>query len=150
MIPDKKIAMRIRTLQLEHIRAEVKEKTRRAPHNCTYNHVHTIPNTDGETIGLCMYGSEDPSLWPGDLCDTDEIAQACPYFSCKHDKKDLMMELAEQFRDPDFVREHHPGMASLLWVLTEDPAWMTNSSEITTLYQMDLTWWQRVRLKLGI
>lgn len=149
MLQEKEISKKIRSLQLAVILANVRDQLRRAPHNCKYHHDHKIPNTE-ETIGLCMYGSDDPENWPGDVCDQDEIAQACPMFSCKTTKQQALKHEAGRLQNPVIVKENYPEIAALLWVLTEDTSWMIMGPEPEQTYLMDLSWWDRMKLKLGI
>ena len=150
MLTSKDIERRIRDRQLELIRISLRKKLRRSPDNCSHNHTHQIPNTE-DTIRLCMYGSEDIENWPGDICDRDETAQACKVFSCKYEKQEVIEDENAKLSDNAYIKNAHPDIAALLWVLTSDSKWKDLDGEPDPHpYAEDLSWWQKVKLKLGI
>jgi hypothetical protein len=70
-------------------------------------------------IRLCMYGSEKPDLWNGDVCDDDATAHACPYFSPKISEDRSVEKFNELMSDDAFVLENYKDIASLQWVLND-------------------------------
>jgi hypothetical protein len=83
-----------------------------------------------------MLGAEDPENWPGNICDTDENAQTCPFFDNQHDKATLKKEFDGQLQDPEILFTEYRDVAMLQWTLGEAP------EEVTT----NLSWWQRIKL----
>lgn len=122
----------------EYVAAELEsrllEAERRLPHRCVHNHrqaldsrkmvegepnahYNRIDKSGGQTIGLCMLGSETPDDWNGTICEEPLDAQRCPYFTPLEDKGAVLKKFVEDLKDAEWVAAHMPGLAELLWVL---------------------------------
>jgi hypothetical protein len=134
------------------IEKRVAEASVRQPHKCLYNHGHTldtrhllegeanpdrnrIVRSDGspvdQTLGLCLYGAEDPTLWPGNICEDDIDALSCPYFTPHESVETVQKQIFLDFSNPDWVRENVPDVGALMWVL-----------ELCDV--KPVSWWQKV------
>lgn len=102
----------------------LKENLSVRPCNCVHNHVD-------RDIQLCMLGADDPENWPGNICDTDEIATSCPFFKCKNDPDSLKAKFRTTI-EPD-----HSEIQLLMWALELES------------YEDDYTWWQRLKTWWG-
>lgn len=108
----------------------------RLPHLCKYNHRHSLdsrkevagrPNPDYNTIqggvanattlGLCMFGSEDPETWSGDICEDPIDAVKCPFFTSRVSEDGLRSEFQANIDNPAWVSDNLPEVHGLLWVL---------------------------------
>ncbi len=69
-----------------------------------------------DPIPLCMYNSENPNKWKGDLCLGD-TPKSCPYFKNKHDINTVKNDFEELLKDDLFVAKHMKEIAILQWVL---------------------------------
>lgn len=138
MKTDTEIRERVRGLLVQELDRRVDEAHRRLPRRCTFNHrqvLDTRKAVDGEpnenfnrlaslrhlpmvpTIGLCMYGAEDPEQWNGAICEDPIDAQKCPLFVPRQTKKQLLEEFQEQLATEGWVQENMPDVAVLLWAL---------------------------------
>lgn len=131
------IRARITRLLVRELHRRVGIASERLPVRCTHNYRHPLDprrTVDGEpnpnynrilpvnqTIGLCMLGAEDPSEWPGNICEDPIDAQRCPYFEVKQTKAQVWAELREQLKEPSWVEENLPEVAALAWTLNEAP-----------------------------
>ena len=143
---------RLRALVTQELDHRVAEAQKRRPHLCRHNYRHPLDDrktVDGEpneyynritvdawvptshTLGLCLYGQEDPENWRGDICEDDLDAQRCPLFEPIKTKEVLWAEFSEQLHTPGWIDEHLPAVAELLWVLEEITA-------------PALPWWKRI------
>lgn len=98
-------------------------KTSEGEPNEVYNRIDT---PSGQTIGLCMLGSEDTETWLGNICEDPIDAQRCPYFTPLKDKATVIEEFKEQIMDVEWLRLEMPDVASLVWVLDKPvklPLW---------------------------
>jgi len=111
------------------------ESTRRLPHRCVYNHRQALdirktslgePNQDynnvsrtRQTIGLCMYGSEDAETWLGNICEDPIDAQRCPLFVPQHERQVILDQFYQDLQEPLWVSSNMPELAALLWVLDQ-------------------------------
>ncbi len=132
------VESRLRALLVEELDRRVEEARKRRPHLCRFNHQHLLDDrktVDGEsndrynqitvglwepvdrTIGLCMYGQEDPEEWGGNICEDDIDAQRCPMFEPIKTKETILEELSEQIGTPGWVDRNMPGVVELAWVL---------------------------------
>lgn len=155
------IESRIRYLLVQELNERVKIAGRRLPHLCTHNHRQPLDvrkTVEGEhneeynritrgpklfvapTIGLCMLGSENPSEWPGNICEDPVDAQRCPYFNPRMDKEKLWASFAEQIRNPDWLQEHMPEVYGLLWTL--------NASALPELPLWKRVWYWVLRIQV--
>lgn len=69
------------------------------------------------SIRLCLYGSEDPLTWDGELCDNDDKSKSCKWFRPEIDRKQALLEYEELLRDDKYVFENYRDIATLQWVL---------------------------------
>jgi hypothetical protein len=76
-----------------------------------------LPNDEG--VHLCMYGSENPKDWPGDTCESNDIAKYCKKFSPRIPASHVVQEFQQMLRDDKFVSEHLKDIAILQWILEE-------------------------------
>lgn len=105
MKTESEVKQRYRTLYQKHLDKYLHANLRPAHLNC----VHNVRHEDKHgVIHLCFLGSDDPENWPGNVCDTDEIAQACPFFTPKKSKEDLVR---------DFDPTQYPDLVALQWVM---------------------------------
>ena len=118
----------------------VGESQARRHRNCQYNMEHS-PTTNGrssevvelslaprevtttlvlredQTVRLCMYGSDDPAHWPGDVCDDDDTAKRCKWFKPKVSSEEAQSEFEGLLADDEWVYENHRDLAALQWAL---------------------------------
>jgi hypothetical protein len=137
---------RIRSLLDEEFRLRVEAAQERLPACCVYNYRHTLDvrkkvqgdenteynritrgdNRSGlpvvQTIGLCMYGQENPDTWPGTICEDPVDAMRCPpqAFTPKVGPEIVKTEFETQIKDLNWVQKHLPEVHALLWVLGTD------------------------------
>lgn len=134
------IDRRLEKLRSRYLRQHVSASQTRRPCNCVHNHEHvpTAPPRRSHTssdiaprktttlvvlretqtsIRLCMYGSEDIQNWPGDVCDTDDTARACPYFRPRVSQDAAVEEFRGLLADDKHVLQTYPDVAALQWVL---------------------------------
>lgn len=135
------IRKRLEKLRVRYCRKYCADVSGKKPRNCVYNIEHApvervdhVP-TEVELaprvtttlvviqpdfpIRLCMYGSEKPDTWNGDVCDDDATAHACPYFEPKIPEDRAVEEFDKLMSDDEFVLENYRDIASLQWVLNE-------------------------------
>ena len=109
--------------------------------NSRYNMITTSPGSaTRHTIGLCMYGAENPEEWPGNLCEDKIDAQRCPIFKPRQSKEDIRKEFQEELCDSTWVENNLPRVSELLWVLDSslsyrEPWWVR-------------LWWKFLRINL--
>jgi hypothetical protein len=125
---------RIRYLLTQEVSKRVQEACARLPHKCKNNARHPLdvrkrvagePNEQYNVIsgkhlpviGLCMLGSEDPTSWPGNICEDPIDAQRCPFFDPIDTKETVQAEFHQQIRDLAWVQANLPEVAGLLWAL---------------------------------
>lgn len=72
---------------------------------------------DPTPVRLCMYGSENPSSWAGELCDRDERAASCPWFSPSVSVQSATASFDGLMADDKYVYENYKDIAALQWVL---------------------------------
>lgn len=133
MKSETEISERVRDLLVAELRRRVQESTRKLPVRCKHNHRHPLDarrTVDGEpnstynqitdskrTIGLCMYGAEDPTEWPGNICEDEIDAMRCPYFDPVKTEEEIVDEFQQSIKDPEWLQENLPGIYELRWVL---------------------------------
>lgn len=131
---------RLRALLVQELDRRVGEASKRRPRLCVHNYRHPLddrktvdgePNQNynritsapwepvGRTIGLCMYGQEDPENWKGTVCEDDIDAQRCPLFTPLKAKDEILLELNQQLDTPGWAESNMPEVAGLMWVLDE-------------------------------
>ena len=152
---------RIRGLLFEELKSRVAYAEKRLPVRCSFNHRHQLDSRlttiEGEpnearnritqalgepvaqTIGLCMYGAENPEEWPGNLCEDAIDAQRCPFFKPHQSKTEIWQEFARQLEDMDWVKASMPQVYALLWVLDES---------VTFFHDQRFPWWMRLWWRL--
>jgi len=125
---------RIRYLLTLEVDRRVAEATARLPHLCQHNRRHPLdvrkevagnPNEQYNrvagnglpVIGLCMLGAEDPTSWPGAICEDPIDAKRCPYFTPTLDKGVVEEQFQQEIRDLKWVSENLPEVYGLLWAL---------------------------------
>ena len=144
------IETRIRQKLGEELDKRLKLAGARLPSHCVHNRRHSLdsrkhvdgePNSayniidtpTGQTIGLCMLGSEDPESWAGTICEDPIDAQRCPYFVSLQTKEDVIQKFNEQIADVTWLEQSLPEVASLAWVL-ERP--------------VKVSWWAKLKAAL--
>lgn len=126
---------RIRFLLSEELEHRIDAARARLPHNCVHNARHPLDvrkHIEGEpnahynrledrhqlpVLGLCMLGSEDPSTWPGNICEDPIDAKRCPYFTMNRSPEEIKDELTAQIKDLSWVSQNMPEVSGLLWSL---------------------------------
>jgi len=161
------ISRRLRNLRLRYAKQHVKESQARCHRNCTYNHeqpnlsplkysrngvpeieyersprksVTLVVLQDQVPTRLCMYGSQNPSTWSGDICDNDDIAKSCKYFQAKVGEEEARRQFMEKLEDDEYVYDNFRDIAALQWVLDDRVA----SHPLTILERLSL-WFSRIR-----
>lgn len=143
---------RLRALLVGELDRRIAEAMKRRPYLCRFNYRHPLDDrkfVEGEpnenynritvapwepsprTIGLCMYGQEDPENWEGNICEDDIDAQRCPLFRPIKTKAEILAEFEEQLRTPGWIDENMPGVSELAWALG------------VTQEAQSLPWWKR-------
>ncbi len=72
---------------------------------------------EDQPVRLCMYGSESPADWPGDVCDSDSISSRCPMFRPLRTEEEASSDFKELLLDDKFVQSNYRDLAALQWVL---------------------------------
>jgi len=155
------IEKRLRNLRTKYAKKHIGESQSRCFKNCVYNRVHTntatyavsknvdVPITprkqttllviqEDSPIHLCMYGSEDLTVWSGDVCNDDSIARSCKYFKPFVSPVQARDDFLESLSDDRYVYDNYRDIATLQWVLHD------------RLYKMGLSWWERAFLWLKV
>jgi hypothetical protein len=156
------IENRVRALLCDELTRRVCEAKTRLPHLCTYNHRHPLdtrksvedmPNdtynristNDGErikqTIGLCMFNAEAPTLWPGNICEDPIDAQRCPYFQPPATKESIFKAFQVNVTNLDWVKANMPELYGLFWALDD--------SSNRRLPWWKLLWYRLVRINVA-
>lgn len=87
---------------------------------------------DEETAHYCTYGSEDPEHWNGIICDKDEIAKHCKWFTPKVSVKKARTTFLDLLRDDKYVYDNYRDLAALQWTLGD------------RVHKHALSWWDRL------
>jgi hypothetical protein len=114
MRKESEIRKKLRKLKFRYWSKFYKQHTKPLPENCSHNS-YASGQSDIEGNYLCMLGAEDPTQWKGNICDTEEFAQGCPYFQCRFSKEQLKDDFEEALMDNLFV--DFRDVAILMWVL---------------------------------
>jgi|AntDeeMinimDraft_6_1070357.scaffolds.fasta_scaffold15250_2 hypothetical protein len=133
MKDEAEIRKKYKELRYRHLKRHLKSHLSSSPSNCVHNLECETPEGPAR---LCMLGAEDPENWPGNICDTLETAQKCPFFQSKHEKAELKEEFEQDMSDAKTVYHDYRDLAMLLWALEEEP----KDQEV------HLSWWKRLRL----
>lgn len=100
--------------------------------NPLYNRVTSSPHLPVvQTIGLCMYGAESPTTWPGDICEDPIDAQRCGIFEPLQTKEQLYSTFQHDVSDIEWLEQHLPAVYELVWVLD-------------TITLASVPWWTRL------
>jgi hypothetical protein len=132
---------RLEKLRIRYLRQYCAAVRARLPHNCVHNCVHmpTLQKTSLPTevelaprivstlvvmepqipVRLCLYGSDKPDMWNGDVCDADETARECPHFEARVTEEQAVAEFEGLMADDSYVLDNHKDVAALQWVLGE-------------------------------
>src|SRR5690606_9151048 len=84
-----------------------------------------VTPTNGEPVRLCMYiapSEEDgvDSVWNGDICDRDAVAQHCKFFKPKFGTTEsVTAEFDNLLADDEYTLKNYPDIAALQWVLVD-------------------------------
>ncbi len=144
------VEARVRVRLGEELEARLRRLNLRLPVSCVHNQRHNLdmrktlegePNEvynridtpSGQTIGLCMLGSEDPETWLGNICEDPIDAQRCPYFTPIKGKTDVIDEFKAQITDVNWLKTEMPDVASLIWVLDRP---------------VKLPWWAKLKARI--
>ena len=139
--------------------SSTQEKT---PHNCCYNlevkPSEAEPTLDKEypiaprivstlvviqpqvPVRLCMYGSDDPGSWNGDICDSEEISRPCRYFTPRVTTLEAKQEFTNLLMQDSYVLQEYPDLAALQWVIN-DRVYAINVNVMQKLFMV----WERIR-----
>ena len=135
--------------------------------NTEYNRITRGDNRTGlpvlQTMGLCMYGSDDPEKWPGTICEDPVDAKRCPpqAFTPKVTPEQVKQEFEAQIKDLVWVKKNLPEVNALLWVLgteklpespSSPPEPQLEAPPIPTFVrqpQLRLYWWAKLLFKLA-
>lgn len=132
------IRSRIQLLLEQELERRVKESSRRIPRLCVHYYKHFL-DTQREISGepnpfynrivrdhdelahgmldLCLYGSENPGEWSGDMCETEKDAEACPHFEPILSKEKIELDFETILVDKKRLEEELPNVFELAWVI---------------------------------
>lgn len=139
------VKRRLKKLRIRYLRQYLQGIRGRCYLNCKYNYEHTpspVPQKPGiytngidakliphkqvtmvvfreeqKTVRLCVYGSENPTTWSGDICVNDDTAKSCPHFESKVTEESAIGKFNEAMADDEFVLNNMNDIAILQWVL---------------------------------
>lgn len=118
----------------------VSERLKRKHTNCSHNYLH-VPDQKGVStkswesslaprkqvtlvviqpespIGICLFGSNKPNLWNGDVCDDDSVSESCPNYDPLNSKEALEQEFDDNLKNDEWTLSTYPDIAALQWVL---------------------------------
>jgi hypothetical protein len=114
MKDEDEIKKKLEEVKYQYFKREYQEKFSCKPENCIHNYRH---EEDGEEIGLCMLGAENPEEWPGNVCDDVSTAKSCPFFEVRHQEDELREEFEEEIQDVSVLASDYKDIAALRWVL---------------------------------
>lgn len=136
------IEKRLRNLRIKYAKRYIAESQVRSHQNCIYNKIHVSTNhkqvsesadlalypkrqttlviiQPDAPIRLCMYGSDNPSKWSGDICDSDDISKSCPMFKPGTSASQAREDFLAMLSDDEWVFDNYRDMAALQWVLND-------------------------------
>ena len=143
-----KIRERIRKLKIKHLKKFYRKYFSVLPHNCQYNHQQKIyRDSNGKvlvdqdtlkptTVGLCLYGVDDPTQWKGDLCYLPEHAERCSLFHNPYKKEQIFDKFEEELKNPQIRAEKYKDLNEL-YLLLEDSS-ENSSTQISPDIKKDL------------
>lgn len=91
--------------------------------NPTYNRIAVGRDDEGkglpvmQTLGLCMYGAENPDDWRGDICEDPVDAQRCSVYNPIVSKKVLYDAFVKGVQSEEWLQKNYPEILGLVWVL---------------------------------
>lgn len=159
------IEKRLFSLYHKYENLYVKDNLRPSPDNCSHNLLHTpatlIPRPrdlemklaprkqttlvviDGppRPIRICTYGSDNPESWNGDICDTEEHASQCPYFTPAESAEDLRERFRVLMADDEFVFENYKDVMALQWATGHRIQWALENSTPESSPAFYVVWW---------
>jgi hypothetical protein len=137
------VESRLKKLRTRYARKYMEQTQKRCHSNCVFNMEHA-PNKltykqdletefevaprvqkthivigEEKSIHLCMYGAENTSTWPGDICDDDDKARRCPMFKPLVTVEQAKIAFQETLCNDEYVFDHYRDVATLQWVLNE-------------------------------
>jgi hypothetical protein len=130
---------RIRYLLTQELGRRIAESQARQPRQCKHNLVHPLDvrkrvgGSDNPQynriqggslplIGLCMLGSDDPTTWPGKICEEAADAVNSEFFEPRLTSVEVQAEFEAQVQDLSWVHANMPEVYGLLWALGSDKA----------------------------
>jgi hypothetical protein len=135
------IQKRLEKLRLRYLRQYVSKANLKSHENCVYNLNQAPLNYKPEVplelslaprvsttllviqpespIRLCMYGSENPSTWSGDICNDDIKSSSCPYFKPITEESSVVDSFNDLLKDDEFVANNYKDIAALQWVIDD-------------------------------
>jgi hypothetical protein len=108
-----------------------------------------------------MFGSEDPTSWPGTICEDPVDAKRCPpqAFTPRVSPVQVRTDFETQIKDLDWVKNNLPEVSTLLWVLGDEELPEAVSPDLQSgpeplpsepsLPPVTLSWWARTLLWLA-
>lgn len=141
MKTEEEVQKRLLKLRNRRLRQFCSSARAKKPENCVHNICHapmpyspsnaveteleiaprqvstSIHTNKPQTIRLCVYGSENPGTWNGDICDSDDVALACNKFSHKVSEEEATAAFNATMADDEYVLKNHSDIAALQWVL---------------------------------
>jgi len=147
MRSENEVRDRIREVFQEELNRRFQDAAARFPERCKYNHRQPLDvqkqGVDGgsnpmynriegttKTIGLCLYGSEDPEVWGGTICEDQIDAERCPYFTPIVSQEQIVSQFKQDITSIEWVQEHMPHAYNLLWVIGQ--------------IELQVPWWRRI------
>lgn len=139
MKTENEIRSRIQTLVKRELDFRIQESLKREPRYCVHYYKHfldtrreisgevnpyynrIVRNDEGdlahEVFGLCLYGSENPGEWSGNMCETTKDALECPHFEPVLNKAKIEVAYETLLTDLNRLEEELPQVFELLWVI---------------------------------
>ena len=136
------IEERVRFLLKEELQKRLQEAQMPLPHRCRHHYDHPLdyrktveggPNSNYNriqerggallpvvnTIGLCLFGSDQHADWEGTICEDPLDAQECPHsaFTPIKSPKEVYEQFLKDLQDESWVVVNLPRIQPLLWVL---------------------------------
>lgn len=136
-----KVRHKLQQVIWRHQSKAVKENFRRAPCRCKHN--NRVVSVGGKEVGVCGFTPPEGESWPVVVCDDDmpeglATARGCPHWEARLSKEQVkenfvlhMQDLLNQARGGEMgpLVAEYPDVGSLVWVLYDGPAPVTEESE---------------------
>ena len=156
------IKKRLRKLKFRYLRSHLKISQDRLFENCVHGYYHysspipqkpkvavsgtlvphhqvtlvVLQDEDKGPAPLCMYGSDDPNSWSGDMCLGDK-PKSCSVFKPRVSMESAQAEFTGSLEDDKFVYDNMKDVAALQWVVNERVAfWKLSLLEKISLWFM--------------